>query len=208
MKRTILTILAVLVVGITSFLGGGMFFSKRLLDDHNGMASGNFSIALASFRDDYGSKRIRIFGEVEEESTFRIHDYDFIVLPTVRDRTPDSFNPEHTNMASHLNGMVVMLACTWIMNEDPRGEALLLKLKQFIPSFKLSAPEIEAVSIADLKHGSAMMKSEAEQWSWRIGDLPQKTEAQQAGTGQPATRSQSKSEGSDKPQPESEGRTR
>jgi hypothetical protein len=31
---------------------------------------------------------------------------------------------------------------------------------------------------------------------------------EQAGTGQPATRSQSKSEGSDKPQPESEGRSR
>jgi hypothetical protein len=33
-------------------------------------------------------------------------------------------------------------------------------------------------------------------------------EAEQAGTGQPATRSESKSEGSDKPQPESEGRSR
>jgi hypothetical protein len=32
--------------------------------------------------------------------------------------------------------------------------------------------------------------------------------AEQVGTGQPATRSQSKSEGSDKPQPESEGRSR
>jgi len=35
-----------------------------------------------------------------------------------------------------------------------------------------------------------------------------KEDAEQAGTGQPATRSQSKSEGSDKPQPESEGRSR
>jgi hypothetical protein len=33
-------------------------------------------------------------------------------------------------------------------------------------------------------------------------------EAEQGGTGQPATRSQSKSEGSDKPQPEAEGRSR
>jgi hypothetical protein len=32
--------------------------------------------------------------------------------------------------------------------------------------------------------------------------------AEQAGTGQPATRSQSKSEGSDKPQPDAEGRSR
>jgi hypothetical protein len=35
-----------------------------------------------------------------------------------------------------------------------------------------------------------------------------KNEGQQDGTGQPATRSQSKSEGSDKPQPEAEGRSR
>ena len=34
------------------------------------------------------------------------------------------------------------------------------------------------------------------------------TKAEQAGTGQPATRPESKSEGSDKPQPESEGRSR
>ena len=33
-------------------------------------------------------------------------------------------------------------------------------------------------------------------------------EAEQAGTGQPATRPESKSEGGDKPQPESEGRSR
>jgi hypothetical protein len=35
-----------------------------------------------------------------------------------------------------------------------------------------------------------------------------KTKAEQAGTGQPATRPQSKLEGSDKPQPEAEGRSR
>jgi hypothetical protein len=37
---------------------------------------------------------------------------------------------------------------------------------------------------------------------------PYKTKAQQDGTGQPAIRSQSKSEGSEKPQPKSEGRSR
>lgn len=36
----------------------------------------------------------------------------------------------------------------------------------------------------------------------------EKTKAEQAGTGQPATRPESKSEGSDKPQPEAEGRSR
>ena len=37
---------------------------------------------------------------------------------------------------------------------------------------------------------------------------PKTRQAEQGGTGQPATRSQSKSEGSDKPQPEAEGRSR
>ena len=37
---------------------------------------------------------------------------------------------------------------------------------------------------------------------------PYKTKAQQAGSGQPATRSESDSEGGDKPQPESDGRSR
>jgi hypothetical protein len=36
----------------------------------------------------------------------------------------------------------------------------------------------------------------------------QKNQSEQAGTGQPATRPESKSEGSDKPQPEAEGRSR
>jgi hypothetical protein len=40
-------------------------------------------------------------------------------------------------------------------------------------------------------------------------DLAQlQAKAEQTGTGQPATRPESKSEGSDKPQPESEGRSR
>jgi hypothetical protein len=36
---------------------------------------------------------------------------------------------------------------------------------------------------------------------------PEKTHSQQAGTGQPATRPESKSEGGFKPQPEAEGRS-
>ena len=44
--------------------------------------------------------------------------------------------------------------------------------------------------------------------SWLIVEPFANEEAQQDGTGQPAIRSQSKSEGSDKPQPESEGRSR
>jgi len=46
-------------------------------------------------------------------------------------------------------------------------------------------------------------------WSYQLApDSPPKEEAEQGGTGQPATRPESKSEGSDKPQPEAEGRSR
>jgi hypothetical protein len=44
--------------------------------------------------------------------------------------------------------------------------------------------------------------------SWTYKNEEKKKEAEQGGTGQPATRPESKSEGSDKPQPESEGRPR
>jgi hypothetical protein len=51
-----------------------------------------------------------------------------------------------------------------------------------------------------------------ERWILRseIGgsDKPAEKEGEQAGTGQPATRSESDSEGGDKPQPEAEGRSR
>ena len=44
---------------------------------------------------------------------------------------------------------------------------------------------------------------------WFMATLvPESKTAEQAGTGQPVTRSESKSEGSDKPQPEAEGRSR
>jgi hypothetical protein len=55
------------------------------------------------------------------------------------------------------------------------------------------------------------LKIDGKEETKRILDMTafaEKTQAEQAGTGQPATRSQSKSEGSDKPQPEAEGRSR
>ncbi len=73
----------------------------------------------------------------------------------------------------------------------------------------------ETSSLAGGYGGSVIQKG-----TWRIengvinvviGDLdflPDSQEVVQAGSGQPATRSESKSEGDDKPQPESEGRSR
>jgi hypothetical protein len=45
-------------------------------------------------------------------------------------------------------------------------------------------------------------------WRKREDERAKQKQAEQAGTGQPATRPESKSEGRDKPQPESEGRSR
>jgi transcriptional regulator with XRE-family HTH domain len=151
---------------------------KELLDEHNAMASTNFSVALKLFREDYVAKRIRIFGEIEERTVFKIDDYRFVVIPTVPERNKNSFNPEHCNIASHANGMVVMLACTWIVNEDHRGNELLAKLKELIPSFELSDSEHGNIKLVDLDEGSDMLKSEADQWSWRMSDLPLQPEAQ------------------------------
>jgi len=187
MKRKILVAVLFLIVGATAFVIGGWLCSRRLLDDYNEMASGNFSVALSSFRDDYQFKRIRFFGEVKEKSTFTIDDYEFVVIPTVLDRTSNAFNPEYCNMASHVNGMVVMLACTWIVNGNPCGENLLSKLKQIIPNYKLSDSNNETVALTNLEKGSVMMKSEADQWSWRMGDLPVNPKVQQPDTGQMAT---------------------
>lgn len=188
-KHAILVTVLVLAVGVASFVTGGWFFTMKVLDDYNGMASANYSIALASFRDDYQSKRIRIFGELEEKSTFVIDDYEFVVIPTSSHPSGDSLNPEHANMASHLNGMVVMLASTWSINGDSRGEELMSKLKQIIPDFMLSSPKTKTVALRDLEKGSEMMRAEASQWSGRMKDLaetPKATPKTQSGAEKPA----------------------
>lgn len=191
MKRFLLVVIGVAVVGAIGFISGGWYLTKGLLNDYNGMASENFATALALFRDGYHAKRIPIFGESEEHSNFVIDGYEFVVIPgskTTSDRTKDSFNPEVGNMASHANGMAVMLACKWVVDDDARGEQLLEKLREIIPNFHLSAPRIETVAIKNLRSGSDMMKSESDQWRWRMGDL-HVTE-----TTQHATRRESKAE--------------
>lgn len=168
MKRLLLIVTVSLIAASAGFLAGGWFFTDRLLDKYNGIASNNFSMALRLFRDDYMNRRITIFGEVQEASNFSIGDYGFVVIPTVADSEKAASNPEFCNMAYHINDMVVMLACHWIVTGDTRGDELLSKLKNVIPNFKLSAPDIDNVSLVDLKAGSAMMKSEASEWGWRM----------------------------------------
>ena len=60
----------------------------------------------------------------------------------------------------------------------------------------------------DLPEGIIITESRIEMPVFRTQPDKSKQEAEQVGTGQPATRPESKSEGSDKPQPEAEGRSR
>ena len=75
------------------------------------------------------------------------------------------------------------------------------------PSFAGNDPLVHRVYLEVSADGMTPKAVESEKGEWRHGDwIP--TKAEQAGAGQPATRPESKSEGSDKPQPESEGRSR
>lgn len=191
MKRFLFVVVVFAVAGTIGFVAGGLYLNKGLLDEHNEMASDNFATAVAMFRDGYQAKRIAIFGESEEYSSFVIGTYEFVVIPgseTTSDRTKRSFNPAVGNMAAHINGMAVMLACKWVGDGDARGEQLLEKLRKIIPNFQISAPGIEIVAIKDLQLGSEMMKSEANQWGWRMGGSQTTETDQQGATPQPTTR--------------------
>lgn len=182
MKRFLSVVIIVTLVGAIGFLTMGWYLTKDLLNEYNGMASENFATALALFRDGYQAKRIPIFGESEEYSSFEIDGYEFVVIPaskTTSNRTSGFFNAGLGNMGSHANGMAVMLACKWIDDGDARGEELLGKLKAIFPNFWLSAPNLVTVTIKDLEVGSEMMKSEASQWIWRMGDSHDTKKAQQ-----------------------------
>ena len=72
-----------------------------------------------------------------------------------------------------------MLACKWIEDGDPRGAMLLAKLKQIIPSFKLSSPDITTVTVRDLRLENEMVADEANQWERRmIGVDPELSEVE------------------------------
>jgi hypothetical protein len=62
----------------------------------------------------------------------------------------------------------------------------------------------------DLSTGESVERGfyEPELTHWMTLTEAREIQAEQAGTGQPATRPESKSEGGDKPQPEAEGRSR
>jgi hypothetical protein len=100
--------------------------------------------------------------------------------------------------------------------------ALILALLFWIPALSRRAPEVAetekkpSVTIEFSSEEVQRMKNtkEIDELVDVAGGIikrklaERKEEAEQAGTGHPATRPESKSEGSDKPQPEAEGRSR
>jgi hypothetical protein len=171
MKKTFTIIITALIAGVIGFATAAFLFPKKLLDDYNSMASDNFRTALALFRDGYHQNRVVIFGEKNSYHDFQIGGVSFRVIPaakTTDNVSNDGFNNGIGNTACHVNGMAIMLACKWIIDGNPSGEILLKKLKLDIPNFKISAPSIPPIRVADLKVDSPMVKSEAEQWSWRM----------------------------------------
>lgn len=168
MKRFLLV---VVVIAVGAFSAGGWYSTKKVVDDYRAMALENFATALVLFKDGYNSKRIVIFGESAGYLRFEISDYEFVVIPssnTTSAMAKNSFNPKVGNMASHANEMAVMLACKWLEDGNANGEQLLERLKETIPNFRLSAPNIKTVAIKDLQAGSEMTKLQSAQWNWRM----------------------------------------
>ena len=164
-------LLSAMIAGVVGFIAGGLLVSRMHADDYNSLASGNFRTALTLFRDGYHRNYVVLFGEQEEHAEFQAGGITFHVIPakfTIDFFTPWEFNKGISNSAAHMNGMVVMLACKWIEDQNPAGAELLDKLKEYMPNFMLSAPRISPLRVADLTEGSPMMESRASQWRWRM----------------------------------------
>jgi len=190
-KTCIITIAVALAAGITGFSIAVQYLPRKLLDEYNGMASDNFQTAMVLFRDNYSNKRVVLFGEKEKPESFKIDQYVFVVHPasqTTDDQVGSGFNSWLGNTAAHMNGMVVTLSSKWIEENNPAGDALLAKLVEHIPNFKVSAPGISPVAIKDLESGSPMMKSGASQWQWRMKNITINNNAQQDDAPEPLTR--------------------
>lgn len=168
--------IAALVAGGLGFLGGGYYFSSEADQGENTTAAGNFRTAVAVFREDYAGKRMILFGEDGRREQFTIGDHHFHVVPaavTLDGKPNHDFNGGMANSAAHLNGLVVMLACKWMEDRNPAGKELLAKLRDHMPNFRVSAPDIPPVKVTDLEGSPEMIRSEASQWEWRMEKDPQ-----------------------------------
>jgi hypothetical protein len=93
----------------------------------------------------------------------------------------------------------------------------LAELRSFSATHGFELLDLNRLSPVEFVDGTFKYSATYSQGTLHLSHLPgyfwtsamfESTTAEQAGTGQPATRPESKSEGSDKPQPEAEGRSR
>jgi hypothetical protein len=98
--------------------------------------------------------------------------------------------------------------CTFHRIVSAEADRIELELQ---PKFRVMIEPGDDI-VAQMKRGEEINKPHLHILAFRDGiptlSAAGPTKAEQAGTGQPATRSQSNSEGGDKPQPEAEGRSR
>ena len=94
-----------------------------------------------------------------------------------------------------------------VVGWDEDGRLIYGIFRSPLHTFKGKDPLQHRVYLDVTPDSVTVVRVEHEEGQWRNGDwIP--TKAEQAGDGQPATRPESDSEGSDKPQPEAEGRSR
>ena len=96
----------------------------------------------------------------------------------------------------------------------PKGDQTIywrfIKSTQFGDIYVITFEDIDhsITNVPIIYDGKKPVILERNAMRFEISESNISTEAEQAGTGQPATRPESKSEGGDKPQPEAEGRSR
>ncbi|MEX2578394.1 MAG: hypothetical protein WD342_04985 [Verrucomicrobiales bacterium] len=94
-----------------------------------------------------------------------------------------------------------------VVGWDEDGLLIYSIFRSPLHTFKGKDPLRHRVYLEVTPDSVTVVRVEHDEGEWRNGDwIP--TKAEQDGTGQPATRPEFKSEGSDKPQPEAEGRSR
>ena len=111
-----------------------------------------------------------------------------------------ALTPKRIDQKLFLVGKVVL---TRIAQEDTISGTVRLETQEIL--IRSEVEDGKALSVRLEDGGSVLLTPTLLD---AVGRRLKQTKVEQAGSGQPATRSQSKSDGSDKPQPEAEGRSR
>ena len=181
--------LLILLVALALPCFGGVSWSHRVAEGEDGGINANYFL-FETFKPDYGDgtlmsvQRVRAIYALKREGDIVVIDYFLQGGIKVIE-----LGAKRESLADLIAGKDVEFKKTGEFSVEAETSAGYLTSKD---SKALTAEQRER--IYNLVYILSMQRS------------PIKSE--QAGTGQPATRSESKSEGADKPQPESEGRSR